>query len=339
MPENFFSLSPTDQSEALLQASSNLGRPAFLLEKDLWVVWTLGKIFSSTAGDHLTFKGGTSLSKVYRLIDRFSEDIDLTYDIRQILPEAQSEIPPSGSQARKWSSKVRDWLPGWIQQTVVPLLTDALANEGMGADLVQEGDKLYLHYPPRTPADDYVAPRVMLEFGARSSGEPHGRKHVTCDMAAAQLEGVVFPEAEPIVMDVARTFWEKATAAHVYCVQERLRSERFARHWHDLTAIVQNEAFAGVVARRDIAALVADHKSWFFSEKAADGSVVDYRHAVGGNLRLVPIGEARANLADDYAKMLEGGMFESPPPTFDALMVACAELETHLNAAAKTWRA
>lgn len=58
MPDHFFSLSSADQKEVLLQAASDLGRPAFLLEKDLWVVWTLGKIFSTSGGDHLTFKGG-----------------------------------------------------------------------------------------------------------------------------------------------------------------------------------------------------------------------------------------------------------------------------------------
>ncbi|MGH8438307.1 MAG: nucleotidyl transferase AbiEii/AbiGii toxin family protein [Pseudomonas sp.] len=334
MAENFFTLSQEDQSDALLQASSNLGRPAFVLEKDLWVVWTLGKIFSTPVGDHLTFKGGTSLSKVYRLIDRFSEDIDLTYDIRQLLPEVKSEIPPSSSQARKWAEQVRAQLPGWIRQTVVPLLSKAIVTDGLSAELGQEDDKLYLHYPTRTPANDYVMPRILLEFGARSSGESHGRKHVSCDMAGAQLEGVLFPEANPIVMDVARTFWEKATAAHVYCSQERLKSERFARHWHDLNAIVQSQEFSEVIARRDVASLVAEHKSWFFKEKAADGSPVDYHHAVAGNLRLVPTGEARTNLADDYAKMLEGGMFDSAPPSFDALMSACAELEERLNAAA-----
>lgn len=216
------------------------------------------------------------------------------------------------------------------------MLTEALATEGLEAELIQDGDKLYLHYPAKTPVHDYVTPKVMLEFGARSTGEPHSRNHVVCDMAQANLEGIIFPEANPIVMDVARTFWEKATAAHVYCVQERLKGERFARHWHDLNAIVQNQQFKEVISRRDIAALVADHKSWFFVEKSADGAMIDYRHAVSGNLRLVPVGSARKNLAEDYDKMLEGGMFDSPPPEFDELMAACEELEARLNAAAAT---
>ncbi|WP_246084969.1 nucleotidyl transferase AbiEii/AbiGii toxin family protein [Pseudomonas nicosulfuronedens] len=304
--------------------------------KDIYVVWTLGRIFSAPLGDHLTFKGGTSLSKVYRLIDRFSEDIDLTYDVRQMLPAAETEIPKSRTQAGRWTEEVRKQLPIWIEQAVAPLLGEAIANAGIQLDLQQEGDKLYLHYPPRTTASSYIQPRVLLEFGARSTGEPHARRIVTCDLARAEMECVSFPDANPVVMDVARTFWEKATAAHVYCVQERLKSERFARHWHDLAMIASNSEFADVISQRDIARKVAEHNSWFFREKAADDSVVDYRHAVEGNLPLVPTGGALASLEEDYFRMTDGGMFESTPPSFAELMSACADLEARLNAAAES---
>ncbi|MBG6287822.1 nucleotidyl transferase AbiEii/AbiGii toxin family protein [Pseudomonas nitroreducens] len=331
---DFFELSADDQNEVLETAAQMLGRPAYVLEKDIYVVWALGRIFSAPIGNHLTFKGGTSLSKVYRLIDRFSEDLDLTYDVRQMLPRADTEIPPSRAQAGRWAEEVRDQLPGWIERVMVPLLAEAIAGAGIQLDLQQEGDKLYLHYPPRMPANSYIQPRVLLEFGARSTGEPHARHPVTSDLAQAGLEGVSFPEANPVVMDVARTFWEKATAAHVYCLQERLRSERFARHWHDLVSIASNAEFAGVISQRDIARKVAEHKSWFFREKAADDSVVDYHHAVAGNLRLVPTGGALSSLEEDYLSMTDGGMFESTPPSFAELMSACAELEKRLNTAA-----
>jgi len=87
MPESWFELSLADRSEALEVAAARSGRPAHLLEKDIWVVWALSAIYASPLGDTLTFKGGTSLSKVYKVIDRFSEDIDLTYDIRELVPD------------------------------------------------------------------------------------------------------------------------------------------------------------------------------------------------------------------------------------------------------------
>ena len=96
MPESWFELSSADQSEALEVAAGRSGRPAHLLEKDIWVVWALSAIYDSPLGDSLTFKGGTSLSKVYKVIDRFSEDIDLTYDIRELVTDdADAERCPA----------------------------------------------------------------------------------------------------------------------------------------------------------------------------------------------------------------------------------------------------
>lgn len=81
MAESFFDLSAQDRADALEVAAGQAGRPAELLEKDIWVVWTLDVLFGTPFAEALTFKGGTSLSKVYGAIDRFSEDVDLTYDI------------------------------------------------------------------------------------------------------------------------------------------------------------------------------------------------------------------------------------------------------------------
>jgi predicted nucleotidyltransferase component of viral defense system len=87
MADVFFALSPADRRDALEVASARSGRAVHLLEKDVWVVWTLSVLFESAFADHLIFKGGTSLSKAYQAIGRFSEDVDLTYDIRAIAPD------------------------------------------------------------------------------------------------------------------------------------------------------------------------------------------------------------------------------------------------------------
>lgn len=115
MAEPWFALSRADQAEALEVAAGATGRPPHLLEKDIWVVWTLSAIYTSALAEKLTFKGGTSLSKVYKIIDRFSEDVDLTYDIREVVPDLLREsnpIPASSSQAKKITDAVRDRLPG-----------------------------------------------------------------------------------------------------------------------------------------------------------------------------------------------------------------------------------
>jgi hypothetical protein len=104
LADSWLTLSREDQAEALEVASAQTGRPPHLLEKDIWVVWTLSAIYESALAEKLTFKGGTSLSKVYKIIDRFSEDIDLTCDIREVVPELLrngNPIPDSPSQAKK----------------------------------------------------------------------------------------------------------------------------------------------------------------------------------------------------------------------------------------------
>jgi hypothetical protein len=265
MAESWFSLSQGDQAEALEVAAGRSGRPAHLLEKDIWVVWTLSAIYGSALADKLTFKGGTSLSKVYKFIERFSEDIDLTYDIRELVGDRLRDgnpIPASSSQEKKISSAVRSRLPDWIKGTVQPILESALAAAGLKATLTQAGDnheKLILAYPAVRTGTGYAAPTIQLEFGARATGEPNQFHSVSCDMAPL-IEGLEFPTACPLVMAAERTFWEKATAAHVYCLQGRLRGERYSRHWYDLAAIARTEYFEKAIANRTFADQVVGRK-------------------------------------------------------------------------------
>ncbi len=335
MADSFFSLSEPDQREALEVARAATGRPAHLLEKDLWVVWTLQALFDSPLAADLTFKGGTSLSKAYKVIDRFSEDIDLTYDIRKLIPDlAQGEdLPDTSSQERKWTKAIRTRLPVWIKDHVQPLLAEKLAQESAAATLAFDPstpEKLLLHYPTLGKGTGYVSPTVVLEFGGRATGEPHQILPVKCDMEG-QVNGISFPNANPVVMSIARTFWEKATAAHVYCAQGRLRAERFARHWHDLAAIAESAHGPDVIANEEVALAVARHKSFFFSEKDANGGTINYADAVQGQLRIVPEGAPREALRQDYEAMREDEMLLRDAVPFDDLMTICSRLEHAAN--------
>lgn len=339
MAEAFFALSRDDQREVLEQVRAKTDRPTHLLEKDVWVVWTLGALFDSPLTADLTFKGGTSLSKAYKVIDRFSEDIDLSYDIRRLIEDligGEGAMPASRSQANKWAKAVRERLPGWIATNVRPIIEAALAREQLDAKLEMggvENDKLLLHYPALKHGTGYVPPVVVLEFGGRATGEPHKVLPITCDMDG-HVPNISFPTASPLVMSVARTFWEKATAAHVYCAQGRIRSERYARHWHDLAALGRSQYFAGAIADRAVAASVAQHKSFFFIEKDTAGSGIDYLPIVRGHLNIVPTGDARIALADDYANMRADQVMLGEALSFDHLMQACSEVETQANKAA-----
>lgn len=336
MAEYFFDLSQSDQYEALQFSRERIGRPAHLLEKDVWVVWVLQALFSSPLADDVTFKGGTSLSKAYRVIDRFSEDIDLTYDIRKLIPELVPDgesLPPSRNQSNKWSAAVRHALPSWINDSVLPIIESRLAEGGMKATVALSGqanDTVLLNYRPLIEGTGYVAPVVRLEFGGRATGEPNAAMPVQCDMDG-HLDGVSFPRATPVVMSMARTFWEKATAAHVYCAQGRIRGERYSRHWHDLMSIANSDWFDTVIADVGVASLVAEHKSWFFAEKDCDGHAIDYSRAVAGGLCLVPKGDARASLANDYRAMIDDSVLVSGGVAFDELMLKCQQIQDALN--------
>lgn len=339
MAESFFALGSGDQREVLELARERTGRPAHLLEKDVWVVWALNALFSSSLASDLTFKGGTSLSKAYKIIDRFSEDIDLTYDIRKLIADLVDDggaLPGSRSQAGKWTKAVRDRLPGWIEAHVRPILEKAMTRDRLDVKLEIAGadhDKLLMRYPAHMTGTGYVSPVVILEFGGRATGEPHQVMPINCDMAG-HIEGVLFPVASPQVMTVARTFWEKATAAHVYCAQARTRGERYARHWHDLAAIGRSPHFAAAVADRRVAEAVAEHKSLFFIEKDTEGSVIDYFAATRGGLQIVPQGPASDALAADYASMHADDILIGNALPFDRLMEACSSVAQSANAAA-----
>lgn len=336
MAEAFLLLPAEDRLEALSVAADRSGRPAHLLEKDAWVVWALATLYGSPLGEHLVFKGGTSLSKAYGVIRRFSEDVDLTYDIRALAPDLVGDngeaLPKTRSEEKRWTSAVRERLPQWVSGAVQPVIAEALAGKSLSAVIRVDGEKLFIDYEATTAGSGYVSPSVMLEFGARSTGEPASPRDVTCD-AAGLVDGLVFPTARPRVMHAERTFWEKATAIHVFCLQERLRGDRFARHWHDVVRLDEAGFAAAAFADRELANAVARHKAMFFAEKAADRSQIDYASAVNGGLQLVPAGDGAKALAEDYARMVDDGLLLDEAEPFETLMERCADITARANSA------
>ncbi|QAU23320.1 nucleotidyl transferase AbiEii/AbiGii toxin family protein [Dyella sp. M7H15-1] len=238
------------------------------------------------------------------------------------------------SQLERQKEAVKKRLPIWINDTVRPLLEKALQDEGIGATIdidLQHPEKLQLHYPfldHNDGAYDYVKKWVILEFGGRSTGEPHHIENVACDMVGI-MPDLIFPTAMPQVMNVARTFWEKATVVHVFCKKGSFRGDRFARHWHDLVALANSEHFETIITNRDVAQAVATHKSYFFREKDANGQFVDYEATVCGQLQLVPTGDARKAIEADYRDtqlMMDGTSLE-----FDQLMDTCQKIQDRAN--------
>lgn len=332
---DFFQLTTAERLEALNLVANTSGLPPHLLEKDIWVVWSLRHLFAGLYADHLVFKGGTSLSKAYGVIRRFSEDVDLTYDIRAIagdlVGDAEAPLPASKSQEKKWSKEIRARLSGWVSAEIMPQLKQSIEQYGLPATARAEDDKVFIDYAPLTTGTGYVAPAVMLEFGARSTGEPSESRTIRCD-AAAYLQEVAFPTATPKVMRAERTFWEKATAIHVFCAQGEFRGgDRFARHWHDVTRLDAAGFADAAIADKALAREVAEHKSRFFAEKDKHGHTIDYHAAVAEGLQLVPDNSALAKLAEDYQHMIDDGLFLDDVEPFEALLERCLVIQQKAN--------
>ena len=331
----FQTLSVSDQRDALEVGASRSGRPAHLLEKDIWVVQTLRALVEAPFGEDLTFKGGTSLSKAYQVIRRFSEDIDITHDIRAIAPDLvtqgdEESLPATRSQERKWTREIKTRLAGWVEEHALPAVEASFAQAVLSAQIRAERDRLWVRYTPLFADYGFVQPEVLVEFGARATGEPRAERPIACD-AAGHIPEVEFPTTYPLVMAAERTFWEKATAVHVFCRQQRTRGERLSRHWHDLVRL--DDAGFGEIALADraVALSVARHKSIFFREKDAAKNWIDYSAAVVGDLQLVPDGPAHDALAHDYARMVSDGMLLDDAEPFDDLMERCADIQQRAN--------
>jgi len=344
--ESWFALSPEDQKEALAVAAAESGWPANLLEKDIWVVWAL----QSLGADEqllasLTFKGGTSLSKAHGLIERFSEDVDLTLNIQHLWPEVDLSPAANPTQAQARRKAADRKLKQWVKEIPLPLLQRAVAAAAVPLGLTlkaAETDRrqpptIVLHYQPLIPPPDrsfgYVRPTVLLEFGAHSTGEPHGAMPITCK-AATHLPMLAFPTANPLVMDPKRTFLEKAAAIHLACRKGSWGSgegERYSRHWYDIYRLASAGIAETAIGDRKLAIEVAQHKEDFWRKPP-----IDYFQALSGDLQLVPTGNGRKALEADYAAMTTSGMLRGQVPTFSELMERMVLLEQQCNAIARS---
>lgn len=351
MAESWFALSAEDQKEALGVAAAESGWPANLLEKDIWVVWALQTLGAEQELlESLTFKGGTSLSKAYGLIDRFSEDVDLTLNIQHLWPEVDLSAAVNTSQADKRRKAADRKLKNWVREIPMPLLQAAAASAGVTIELVLEQSNagrqpptIVIHYKPLIPAADnsfgYVRPTVRLEFGAHSTGEPHGPMPISCE-AATHLAMLEFPAARPLVMDARRTFLEKAAAIHVACRKGRWGSgdgNRYSRHWYDLDRLARAGIAEAAISDRTLSVEVAQHKEDFWRATDADAQPINYDQVINGQLQLVPTAAAREALEADYRAMTDSGMLRGEIPSFAELLARISQLEERCNSIARSF--
>jgi predicted nucleotidyltransferase component of viral defense system len=322
------------------EAGRQLGLSAGSVEKDLWVCWTLRALFDlPSSGPHLTFKGGTSLSKGWKLIERFSEDIDVVID-RDFLgfggagsPEEAASKKQRGQRLEALMAACRHHVQEVLRPALEQELRRLLPSPGqwrLEVDADQpDGQTLLFHYPPAMETV-YVRPVVKIEFGARSDTEPSATPQIAPYLAD------VFPgdvgEARFPVRAVApeRTFWEKAALLHEETFREGgvTPKARLARHYYDLWCLITRGVAERAVADAGLFERVAAHRMVFFRRsREAQASFKP------GSLKLVPDAGRRAHWKRDYDAMRES-MFFGDAPEFDEILAVVAGLEERFNATA-----
>lgn len=337
--DEFLRQSQQRQRVVYEEAGRRLGLSAGSVEKDLWVCWTLRALFRlPVSGPHLTFKGGTSLSKGWKLIDRFSEDIDIVMD-REFLGFGGAEAPEDASSNRQRMTRL-EALMGAAQAHIRDVLGPALEQEirqllppKAGWTLEADGDDpdaqtLLFHYPSAMGATAYVRPVVKIELGARSDTEPSA----TPEIAPYLVD--VFPDEVPgsqfLVHAVTpeRTFWEKVALLHEETYREGSAAPkaRLARHYYDLWCLITRGTAERAVRNGDLFDRVASHRAVFFRRsRDAQASFAP------GSLRIVPAADRLAQWRRDYDAMRES-MFFGETPEFSAILATVGRFEEDFNA-------
>jgi len=335
----FLSFSEDRRRTLCEQAQDKIGLPPETIEKDFWVCWTLKKLFNLPKwGSQLTFKGGTSLSKGWALIERFSEDIDIVIN-RDALGFDGDKAPdhaPSKKQTRKRLDALKVASQHCVNEILLPLLVKSISQEmpeplswRIDPDPDDPDKQTLLLVYPTAFADQmaYLRQVVKIELGARSDTEPTEKIKIHPYLKDAFPD--LFLQAHFSVRAVSRerTFWEKAMLLHeeTFRPPEKKRQARMARHYYDLFRLI--DAGVGHKAAGDLELFeqIAAHRQIYFRY-----TWVDYDTLCPGRLKLVPSDEQLASWKSDYSAMKDE-MFFGKPPEFEDLIQTAKEFQDEFN--------
>lgn len=323
--ERIARLTQTEKEELFSETASRKGMTAAIVEKDFWVCFLLKHLFSHPKyRSLLLFKGGTSLSKVFRLIDRFSEDIDLVLNW-DVLTDEDPHAKRSRTKQDQFVEELDILSQKYIAETLLPDMNDELADICRFSIPREEPQVLLVEYPSsfRTP---YVRPEVRLEIGPVAQWLPNGTHRIRTYAAEEFPALFVEPDFPVRVVSAERTFWEKATILH----QEAFRPEsspppiRYSRHYYDMKCMAESQVKENALANRELLSAVVEFKNRFYARSWAR-----YDLAKPGTFRLLPPPHAEKYLRTDYSDMAE--MIYGHRPSFDDIIAALGSLETEIN--------
>jgi predicted nucleotidyltransferase component of viral defense system len=306
--KNFLELPEQRRKDIFNQVSTLSGLPAYAVEKDWWVTLVLKAIFALPISEHIVFKGGTSLSKGWNLIERFSEDIDLAIDPKYFGFE--------GDLSKQQVHKLREKSCAFIQSDFLTALDNKLKEIGItGYSLVSPENPpsdtdplvLELHYESVIENSSYIPTRVLIEIGARSLMEPSEKRPIQ-SLVSENIKGQPYSDA-PVLLPVVlpkRTFLEKAFLLHEEFQKptEKIRSERLSRHLYDLEKLMDTQHGKDALADKELYQHIIKHRQIFNKVSA-----IDYANHSHDKINFIPPTEIQADWEKDYKSMQENMIY------------------------------
>jgi len=317
-----------DRSDLFRATARSMHVHEAIVEKDFWVCWILDYLFGDSPWrDQLAFKGGTSLSKAFGAIERFSEDIDLILDWRTLgyseeEPWARRSAKKQDAFGKAANRKVSEFL----SKDFVPVLRkELISRAGAAIGIETAGQDVFIRYP-QAFSSEAVQPQVRLEIGPLAGWLPNEEKSIRS--YAADHFPRLFSRPGAIVRTIAaeRTFWEKATILHkeAHRGSDKPLPPRFSRHYYDLYRLSLLPIAASALARPDILEKVVKFKMRFYHCLWAR-----YEQAKPGSLRLLAPEHHLAELKKDFKDMR--AMLFGSVPAFEAIMSGLVSLEKAIN--------
>ncbi len=318
-------LNAQDRSELFNETARRKGITPAAVEKDFWICWVLMKIYTHPRlSELLRFKGGTSLSKCFGVIERFSEDIDLILDWTE-LTQADLTQELSNTKQSKLNDEINSQAQDFIKQELLPLIQ--IEVESYCQAEIDESDPhtINVSYQPAFP-NHYLRDQIRLEIGPLAEMVPFGHYSVKPYVVEEFPKLFKQPCVELDAIKPERTFWEKVTILHAeaHRPDNKPQPSRYSRHYYDVYRMLGTEIEQTALANLDLLEDVVRFKKKFYYSAWAN-----YDLAVLPTIRLVPGDKVMASLKADYAEMRE--MIFGDYPTLDDIISAITDFEQRLN--------
>lgn len=315
--------------KAYIQIAEKVGMSPFAVEKDWWVTQTLSIIFEMEIGQHLIFKGGTSLSKAFNLIERFSEDIDLAVD--------REYFGFAGELGRKARERLRKASGKYVDEVFYPDLKGKFKEKGfhnVRVELVEEveSDKdrtIKIFYPNVIASPGYLEPKIQLEIGSRSLKEPFSLQPISSLVDEVYQESDFAQDSFQVpTVNPERTFLEKIFLLHEEFQRpaERMRVNRLSRHLYDIFKLSQSPYAEKAFGDPELYQTIVEHRYKFNRI-----GHIDYNLHQPLTINIIPPEPVIAKWKADYEIMLEQMIYDENAPSFDKLIKELKQLNDKIN--------